>query len=134
MQAIFVRHGKDDECYRGGWSQLDLTEEGRAQAKALAARLGERRGELAIGQILSSDLPRAMATAQILAQELKLPVQTEPRLREIDNGVLAGMLNETALERYPGLYFRSLGMDEAYPEGESPNAFYRRSRDWLEDF
>jgi len=134
VKAIFVRHGKDDERYRGGWSQLDLTEEGRVQAKALAARLGERRGEPAIGRILTSDLPRAMTTAQILARELKLPVQAEPRLREIDNGVLAGMLNETALERYPGLYFSSLGMDEAYPEGESPNAFYRRIRDWLEDF
>ena len=106
MKAIFVRHGKDDEHYRGGWSRLDLTAEGRKQAKALAVRLGQRRGEFAIGQILASDLPRTMTTAQILAEELKLPVQAEPRLREINNGVLAGMLNETALERYPGLFFQ----------------------------
>ena len=134
MKAIFVRHGKDDERFRGGWSRLDLTEEGREQAKALAKYLGEHREELAIGQILASDLPRTVTTTQILAEELKLPVQAEPRLREINNGVLAGMWNETALERYPGLFFSSLGMDEAYPQGESPRAFYGRIRDWFEDF
>ena len=134
MKAIFVRHGKDDERFRGGWSRLDLTAEGREQAKALAKYLGEHREELAIGQILASDLPRTVTTAQILAEELKLPVQAEPRLREINNGVLAGMLNETALERYPGLFFSSLGMDEAYPQGESPRAFYGRIRGWFEDF
>lgn len=134
MKAVFVRHGKDDERFRGGWSRLDLTAEGREQAKALAGRLGEGRRELAIGQILSSDLPRAMTTARILAEELKLPVRPEPRLREIDNGLLAGMRNETALERYPGLFFSALEMDEAYPEGESPRDFYRRIRDWFEDF
>ena len=134
MKAIFVRHGKDDERFRGGWSRLDLTAEGREQAKALAARLAACRGERSIGAIVASDLPRAMSTANILAEELKLPVQAEPGLREIDNGVLAGMRNEAALERYPGLFFSSLGMDEAYPGGESPNDFYRRIRDWFEAF
>ncbi len=108
MKVIFVRHGKDDERFRGGWSRLDLTAEGREQAKALAGRLAACRGELSIGAIVASDLPRAMSTANILAEELKLPVQPEPRLREIDNGLLAGMRNETALERYPGLFFISV--------------------------
>ncbi len=31
MKIIFVRYGKDDEWYRGGWSNLDLTTEGRSQ-------------------------------------------------------------------------------------------------------
>lgn len=26
-KIIFVRHGKDDDNYRGGWSTLDLIEE-----------------------------------------------------------------------------------------------------------
>ena len=32
MDLIFIRHGKDDDRYRGGWSQLDLTPEGVEEA------------------------------------------------------------------------------------------------------
>ena len=31
MKIIFVRHGKDDNNYRGGWSKMDLIPEGIEQ-------------------------------------------------------------------------------------------------------
>lgn len=44
------------------------------------------------------------------------------------------MLNDIALEKYPGLFFSSLNMDEAYPNGESPNDFYMRIKKWFSEF
>ena len=41
MKFIFIRHAKDDDKYRGGWSNLDITDEGRTQALKLAKYLKE---------------------------------------------------------------------------------------------
>lgn len=134
MKLFFVRHGKDDDRFRGGWSTLDLVPEGVEQAQKLAFHLKAHQSQYQITRIISSDLPRTMTTAAYAAQALGLPVREEPQLRETNNGILAGMLNETALERYPGLFFSTLEMEERYPGGESPAAFYRRIRNWFVSF
>jgi len=134
MRIVFVRHGKDDDKYRGGWSSLVLIPEGIEQAKKLAKHLAENRMEYNITRIISSDLPRTMTTASYISAELGLPVLEEPQIRETNNGDLAGMLNDEALVRYPGLFFSSLEMDEPYPNGESPNEFYARIKTWFENF
>ena len=134
MKIIFVRHGKDDNRYRGGWSNLDLIPEGMEQAKQLAQYLKDNNQDYLITHIISSDLPRTMSTAHFISSELGLPIQKEFRIREIDNGDLAGMLNDTALEKYPGLFFSSLKMDETYPNGESPLDFYMRINMWFSEF
>ena len=130
MKLIFVRHGKDDNRYRGGWSNLDLIPEGMEQAKQLAQYLKDNNQDY----LITSDLPRTMSTAHFISSELGLPIQKEFRIREIDNGDLAGMLNDTALEKYPGLFFSSLKMDETYPNGESPLDFYMRINMWFSEF
>ncbi len=134
LKVLFVRHGKDDDRYRGGWSNLDLIPEGIEQAKKLAKHIKDNNLDYNIKQIISSDLARTITTANFIADELGIPVQKDSRLREMDNGDLAGMLNETALEQYPGLFFSSLKIDEAYPNGESPKDFYLRIKNWFEDF
>ena len=134
MRIVFVRHGKDDDKYRGGWSSLDLIPEGIEQAKKLAKHLAENRMEYNIARIISSDLPRTMTTASYISAELGLPVLEESQIRETNNGDLAGMLNDEALVQYPGLFFSSLEMDEPYPNGESPNEFYARIKTWFENF
>ncbi len=56
-----------------------------------------------------------------------------PGLREADNGDLAGMKNDLANERYPGLYWSTLDYNQRYPNGESPELFYDRVKAaWLE--
>lgn len=45
MQIFFVRHGKDDEAYRGGWSSLGLVPEGMEQAKRLGIYLNDKKEE-----------------------------------------------------------------------------------------
>ena len=131
MKLIFVRHGKDDERYRGGWSSLDLIPEGVEQAKQLAKHLKDNNHNYQIAHIISSDLTRTLTTANIISCELCLPIQKEYQIREINNGDLAGILNDTALKQYPGLFFSSLEMHEAYPNGESPNDFYLRIKKWF---
>jgi len=134
MRIIFVRHGKDDDRYRGGWSNLDLVLEGVEQAKKLAKHLAENKMEYNIARIIASDLPRAMTTAGYISAELGLPVLEEAQIREINNGDLAGMLNDESIVQYPGLFFSALEMDEPYPNGETPNEFYARIKNWFENF
>lgn len=131
MKTIFVRHGKDDDRYRGGWSNHDLIPEGIEQAKQLAQYI---HNSYRISKIISSDLPRALTTARYISEKIGVPIQTDIRLREMHNGDLAGMLNETALVQYPGLFFNTLDLDEAYPNGESPRRFFARTKNWFEEF
>ena len=134
MKLFFVRHGKDDEARRGGWSSFGLVPEGIEQARRLSGYLKGKNTEYEIKSIVSSDLSRAKETADIIATELDLPVVTDRRLREADNGDLAGMPNAEALEKYPGLFWNTLEPDECYPGGESPNMFYTRIKKWFEVF
>ena len=134
MKIFLVRHGMDDNRYRGGWSAHDLTPEGRIQAAQLVKHLRNRKENYNITKIISSDLKRALTTAEYISEKLGIPVQQEPQLRDMNNGDLAGMLNAQANAQYPGLYFNTLKMDEAYPNGESPNSFYLRIQKWFADF
>lgn len=86
MRLFLVRHGQThanvarqlDTAVPG----LDLTEEGRAQAQALAERLA---GE-DLGAIYTSDLVRTQQTARPLAELLGLEMVVLPGLREIQAG------------------------------------------------
>jgi len=130
MICYLVRHGKDDETVRGGWSQHGLTEEGIRQAEKLACTVKD----LNIKNIYSSDLQRAMQTANILAKSMDLPVISLTQFRETNNGELAGMKHELALERYPGLFWNQLEWEQCYPGGESPKGFYERICTAWEEF
>lgn len=126
MAIYFVRHGVDDEGYRGGWSQRGLNTEGYRQSEKLGRYLKDNQSSFQIHRIVSSDLQRALDTANEIANILDLPIETNNHWRETNNGVIAGMPNEIVNERFPGLYFSSLCMDEKYPGGESPQEFYSR--------
>jgi broad specificity phosphatase PhoE len=126
MRILLIRHGQDDREYRGGWSQRALIPEGVAQAEALGRAL--QAAWQPITRLISSDLPRAAQTAEIVGAALALPVEHNSAWREINNGLLAGMYNPDAERRYPGLYFAALGMDEHYPHGESPRQHFARTQ------
>ena len=126
MTCYLARHGKDDDTVRGGWSGQPLTEEGKAQADELASFI--QRSDLGIQYIYSSDLLRAIQTAQSVADKLHLPIIQMPEFREVNNGDLAGMYNELASKMYPGLYWNTLEWEQRYPGGESPKEFYERIR------
>lgn len=124
MTVYLVRHGRDDESIRGGWSNHGLVPEGIDQVKKLASEMTD--ADISIDHIYSSDLRRAKETAEILSAHLKCPIEYNSGLRETNNGALAGMKHELANEKYPGLYWSLLEYDECYPDGESPEMFCRR--------
>ena len=134
MNLLFVRHGKDSDQHRGGWSQLDLLPEGKREAKTLADYLVQHKEDYHFTKMITSDLKRAETTATILAETLQLSLEKESNLREMNNGDLAGMLNSEADQKFPRLYFRSLAMDKHYPNGESPREFYQRIKTWFQRF
>lgn len=134
MNLLFVRHGKDSDQHRGGWSQLDLLPEGKREAKTLADYLVQHKEDYHFTKMITSDLKRAETTAMILAEKLQLPLEKVRDLRETNNGDLAGMLNSEADQKFLHLYFRSLAMDEHYPNGESPREFYQRIETWFQRF
>lgn len=126
MVIYLVRHGKDDDKFRGGWSDLGLIEEGVIQSQLLAEYLLENKEKYVIDTLISSDLRRAVETTKQIEVKLNIPAEFSSEWRENNNGLLAGMLNTEALEKYPGLFFNTLRMDEGYPNGESPIEFYDR--------
>ena len=131
MTIYLIRHGKDDDTVRGGWSGHGLLPAGVKQVRALAEEIAA--ANLRPDRIFSSDIRRAAETAEILSACLGCPIEYIPGLREADNGRLAGMKHELADEKYPGLYWSTLGYDERYPDGESPKIFYERVKAaWLE--
>lgn len=126
MIIYLVRHGKDDDNYRGGWSNLGLVEEGINQSKILSEYLYKNKENYNIDTLISSDLRRAVETMNEISVKFNIPVNFRSEWRENNNGILGGMLNTEALQKYPGLFFNTLQMDQRYPSGESPIEFFNR--------
>ena len=80
-----------------GHADSPLTEEGRAQARALADELAGRE----IAAVYASDLSRAAETAEIVAERLDLPVHLDSGLREVDVGEWSGLTWPEIEERFP---------------------------------
>jgi probable phosphoglycerate mutase len=96
---VLVRHGETDwNLERRYQGHLDppLNAAGRAQSERLAQELA---GE-AFDAIYSSDLSRALETAEIVGARLGLPVVTDPGLREVDLGSWAGLTRAQVIERF----------------------------------
>ncbi len=95
-----------------------LSVQGLAQAAALARRL---QSDVALRPvaIVSSDLPRALQTAEAIAKATGLPVLTSPLLHERNFGDLRG-------QPYDSLGYDPLASDDAPPGGESRAQFEAR--------
>ncbi len=96
-ELVLVRHGQTEWSRDGrhtGRTDLPLTPEGEADAKALAARLAGRSFAL----VLTSPLERARRTAELAG----LSPEVEPDLVEWDYGPEEGRTTEQARETRPG--------------------------------
>ena len=82
-QIIFARHGETKLDQAGanetvaGWTDEPLDDRGRAAAEKLADEIKEQSPTV----IVTSDLPRAKQTAEIVGKKLDIPVQEDARLR-----------------------------------------------------
>jgi broad specificity phosphatase PhoE len=119
-KVVLARHGETEWNVAGRrQGQLDspLTEAGLGQARALARALST----LAIDAIFVSPLGRAVATAEVCAQWLALPVRTLDELAELDHGAMAGLTSAQIERRYPGELGRRANdkYEWRFPGGES---------------
>lgn len=103
-RLYLIRHGQSDgnaEGRFGGHSPTPLSELGRAQAEATAKALQREN----IDQIYSSDLLRAVQTAEPLAGLLGVEINKTTAFRERNVGVLEGLTFAESKERYPKDYY-----------------------------
>ncbi len=87
LQVYLVRHGEtvwNAERRIQGQSDSPLTEKGEQQAH----QVGERVKRFGITHVIASDLGRTRRTAEIIADACGCTVTLDPRLRELNMGVL----------------------------------------------
>jgi broad specificity phosphatase PhoE len=122
---VFETHSLtiDNEAGRAtGWLGGTLSARGRA----LAAELGTRRAD-SVGRVYTSDLARAVDTAEIAFRHTPVPVRLDWRLREIDYGEL-NSAPVAAIERE-----RAGRVDVPFPGGESYRDVVVRVASFLDD-
>lgn len=104
-----LRHGEStgnaDRIHQGQ-AHFGLTDRGREQAQQLVRNWFE--AGKTFDHIISSPLPRALQTAEIIAEGYHLPVNIEPDWQEWDVGKLSGLGFDEATEKYPPPPFISL--------------------------
>ncbi|WP_124114958.1 histidine phosphatase family protein [Paenibacillus xylanexedens] len=121
-----IRHGVtdwNDEYRTQGHSDIPLNERGRKQAELLSKRIGMEHWDY----IYSSDLSRALETAEIIGKIKNIEVRTDPRLREMNCGLIEGTTEQERVKRWGYGWFRlDLGI-------ESNDEIVKRGKQCLTD-
>ncbi len=120
---VFETHSISEDNERGiatGWLAGRLSARGRR----LAEGLGERRRHDSIAVVFTSDLRRAVETAEIAFAGTATPIVEDARLRECDYG----QWNGTPVAQLEAS--RLLHIDDPFPDGES----YRQAADRVASF
>ena len=97
-----MRHGRsraDDEMVHEGRYDSPLTDVGRAEVRSRAEQW--KRSAVTFDLIVASTLVRAAESARIVGDVLDVPIEYDPDWMERDNGPLAGLPFDVAMERYP---------------------------------
>ncbi|MBW8328079.1 MAG: histidine phosphatase family protein [Thiobacillus sp.] len=134
-RICFIRHGETGwnvEKRIQGHTDIPLNETGRAQALAMAFNAAHHR----FHAVYSSDLVRAVETAQVLAQREALDVKLLPQLRERHFGLFQGITAAEGAGLYPQAYahYVARDLDYDFETGESLRRFAERVAggiDWM---
>ncbi len=126
-RLCIVRHGETDWNVARriqGHVDIPLNATGLGQATATASGIANHE----FAAIYSSDLMRAMQTAQAVARSQALAVLPEPGLRERHFGSMQGMNYDEMLERHAGEAerFRNRDPDHDFGGGETLTGFASR--------
>lgn len=134
-RICIVRHGETDWNVAKqiqGQTDIPLNETGHAQALAMAFNASHHQ----FHAIYSSDLMRASATAQAIADRVGLEVKQLPQLRERHYGIFQGITAIEGAERYPDAHAHYIARDLDYDfeTGEDMMSFAARvteAIDWM---
>jgi 2,3-bisphosphoglycerate-dependent phosphoglycerate mutase len=122
---VLVRHGQSEWNLKNlftGWRDVDLTEEGVAEARAAGRRLKAQGLKFDIA--FTSALIRAQRTLDFILEELdqkEIPVIRDQALNERDYGDLVGLNKDDARKRWGNeqVHIWRRSYDVAPPGGES---------------
>lgn len=115
-RIVLWRHGRTSwnaERRFQGQTDIALDDEGIAQAERAAGLLVHLQPD----RIVSSDLSRALSTAQALASLTDLGVTVDPRLRETHAGEWEGLHRPLLMERFGDAVSRWASDSHARPGG-----------------
>lgn len=119
---FLARHGETAWNLEQRWqgqTDVELNDAGRAQARALAARLKEHQ----IRCIVASDLARARETAEIVAQGLGIDdVLLDQGLRERGYGIFEGLTRSECEAQHPDEWARYMADHRHTPAGAELDA------------
>jgi broad specificity phosphatase PhoE len=127
-RIVLIRHGQSEHQVNkmsGGWTDTPLTEFGRRQAGAIAARLKRDIAEKSC-DLYSSDLKRAAQTAEVVGRELGQSPRFIAGLRECNYGAATGKSSQWAEENASQDLARGLFDCHLWPGAESGREFYNR--------
>jgi len=94
-----IRHGVTEWNYEHraqGQTDIPLNDEGRQQAELLSKRMSNEEWDY----IYSSDLSRALETAEIIGKIKNIEVKTDQRLREMNCGLIEGTTEQDRVSRW----------------------------------
>lgn len=126
-RLYLIRHGQsagNAEGRFGGHGPTPLSPLGVQQAEKTATFLAKE----GIDAVYSSDLIRAVKTAEPLSQLLNIPINTSEAFRERHVGVLQGLTFDESRERYPDDYYALINrnVNHVISDGESYRQLLRR--------
>lgn len=126
LSLVYETHSLTEDNHSGratGWLPGRLSPEGRR----LAAELGERRRDDGIQAVFTSDLARAVETAEIAFARTPLPQFRDWRLRECNYGALNGApVADVSRLRLPSI-------DAPFPGGQSYRDVVANTESFLAD-
>jgi probable phosphoglycerate mutase len=102
-RVLLIRHGAtvlSAEDRFAGSTDVELSDEGRRQARGLAQRLAT----LPLTAVYASPMKRTRETASIVAAPAKLEPRVDDGLREIDHGHWEGLTRKEAESRFAEEY------------------------------
>ncbi|MFQ9514888.1 MAG: histidine phosphatase family protein [Eubacterium sp.] len=129
MNIYLIRHGRQNSRLCN--VNVELSPEGREQAELT----GQRLKNYGIEAVYSSNLIRAVETADIINKYLDKPRFYDDRLREAEFGELTGLENSVLKEKYKEFLAKRATMTEdmPYPGGENCQMVFERAFQAIED-
>ena len=130
MNIYLIRHGRQNSKLCN--VDVELSQEGREQAELVGKRLAGYQ----IEAVYSSNLLRAVETADIINEYVKKPRFYDDRLRGAEFGAMTGLSNDVLKERFGEFLQKRSTMEEDLPYpggGENSADVYKRAKEALDD-
>lgn len=132
-RLLLVRHGitEFNSTRRfAGYSDVEMSAVGYRQVERLRDRLADEK----IDAVYSSDLKRALVTAEVISLGRKVDIVTCPELREVNYGNAEGLTFEEISHLYPEVaeLITNFSLRLKFPGGESFEEFIQRTITFLD--